>query len=135
MTLSDRAAAAGPYVQQLLDNSDVQASAQQAARAAQAAYKRARGKDTAELAKDKKFRGQVSEATAALGRLWGASTEPPPKPRSRRPALLLVILILVGGAVALTNESARARIQELIGHNTHAESTPGPAPDPSESNV
>ena len=89
MALSDRVTAARPYVQQPLDNSDVQASARQAARAAQAAYKRARSKDTTQLVKDKKFRGQVSEATAALGRLWGASTEPPAKPRRRWPRLPL----------------------------------------------
>jgi hypothetical protein len=123
MTLSDRAAAAAPYARQLLDNRDVQASARQAAQATRAAYQRARGKDTAQIVKDKKFRQRVSEAAGALGRLWGATSEPPPKPKRRWPRLLIAILIGVAATVASTNESVRTRVRKLIGQNAQTEST------------
>lgn len=129
MTLSDRAAGAAPYVRQLLNNQDVQESARQAVQAIRAAYDRARGKDTAEIVKDKKFQRRVSEATSALGRLWGATTEPP-KPKRRWPRVLIAIALVGIAAFAVGNESVRNRFQELIDRGDGESSTPDPQSPP-----
>ncbi len=124
MALSDRAATAASYAAQLLDNSDVQASARQAAQASRAAYKRARGKQPAEIVTDTTFRRRVTEATAAVGRLWGAAAEPAPSPPRRWPRVLFVILLGVGMIVAVTNEGLRTRCLALIGQNQASETPP-----------
>ena len=67
MALSDRAAAIGPYAQQLLDNDDVQDAARQAADATRAAYQRARGQNARKAVQDRKLRHRVTAAVAAMG--------------------------------------------------------------------
>ena len=67
MAVSDRAAAIGPYAQQLLDNNDVRATARQAADATRAAYQRARGQNARKAVQDRKLRRRVTAAVAAVG--------------------------------------------------------------------
>jgi hypothetical protein len=126
MTVSDRAAAAGTYAQQLLDNQDVQATAREAADAARAAYQRARGQDPRKAVQDRKLRRRVTNAVTAAGEFLGAVSETPPKPRSRWPRRLALLAIIGAGVWLISNESVRARVQGLVGQ-TGSDDQPGPS--------
>lgn len=62
MTLSDRAAAAAPYAQQLLYDRDVQAALRRVFGATRGAYARGRGRSASQAVKDKKLRRQLQQA-------------------------------------------------------------------------
>lgn len=123
MALSDRAAALGPYAQQLLDNQDVQAKARQAANATRAAYQRARGQDAREAVKDRKLRRRVTGAVAAVGELLGVVSESAPKPKSRWPWLLAVLAVVITAGWLVSNQDLRARVQGLWGSKTPDDET------------
>ncbi len=115
MALSDRAAAVGPYAQQLLTNQDVQAKARQAADSTRAAYRRARGQDVREAVQDRKLRRRVTAAVAATGKLFGAVSESAPEQKSPWPRRMALLAAVATGAWLLSNQAARARIQGLVG--------------------
>lgn len=124
MAVSDRTAAAVPYVQQLLSNRAAQASARQAAQATQAAYRRARGKDAEEIIQDKKLRRQVNKAAAAISGLWKEVEESTPrqKPRWRWPAIAFGLA--VGAGLLVTIGPGKAWRNELFGGNEPDSETP-----------
>ncbi len=122
MALNDRAAAIAPYAEQLLHDSDVQASARDAAQATWAAYQRARGKDAQAVMHDRKFRRQVNKAAGAISGLWGEVQEPPP--RRRWGPRVLLIALLAGLLFAIVNETVRDRLRSLLtGTSKSSEST------------
>jgi hypothetical protein len=124
MALMERATAIAPYAQQLLYNSDVQASARQAAQATRAAYRRARGKEAEEIIRDKKFRRRTSEAAAAISGLWKEVEESTPKQKSRWRWPAIALGLAVGGAVLITIGPGRAWLSELLGGNEPDLETP-----------
>jgi hypothetical protein len=128
MAVRNRTAAAVPYVQQLLSNRDVQASARQGAQAARAAYRRARGKDAAEVIQDRKFRRQVNKAAAAISGLWKEVEESTPKqkPRWRWPAIALGLA--VGAVLLMTIGPGKAWLNKLFGGNEPDLETAPPDP-------
>lgn len=132
MALSERAAAIAPYAEQLIYNSDVQASARDAAQAARAAYRRARGRDAQEVIQDKKFRRQVDKAASAISGLWGEVQEPQPKRRWGR--WVLVLLLLSGLVAVIANQSSRDRLQGLVSRGGETSQTTSEA-SPSASEV
>ncbi len=123
MALNDRAAAMKPYAQQLLDNQDVQAKARQAADAVRAAYQRARGQDAREAVQDRNLRRRVTGAVAAVGELFGAVSESSPQQRSPWPRRILVLTGVAAGAWVISNQEARARIQERVGRKRPDDNT------------
>lgn len=124
MGLTDRAAALGPYAQQLLENQDVQAKARRAADATQAAYRRARGQDARAAVKDRKLRRRVTAAVAAVGELFGAVSDSAPERKSRRPWLALAVLtVVITGAWLVSNQDHRARVQHLWGSESPDDET------------
>jgi hypothetical protein len=114
MALTDRTAALAPYAQQLLYNRDLQASAQEATQAVRAAYRRARGKDAPDIARDKKVRRQVDKAVAAIGSFLAELQKPPPKAKPRRAPRLVALALLAAMAVVIANENLRARLLGLL---------------------
>jgi hypothetical protein len=123
MAVSDRAAAVGTYAQQLLNNQDVQTSARQAADNARAAYQRARGQDPRKAVQDRKLRRRVTNAVTAVGEFLGAVGETPPKPKSPWPRRIALLAIIAAGAALISNQTVRARMQELMGQSPPDEQT------------
>ncbi len=123
MALSDRAAALGPYAQQLLDNQDVQAKARQAANATRAVYQRSRGQDAREAVKDRKLRRRITGMVAAVGELFGVVSEAAPKRKSRWPWLLAVLAVVITAGWLVSNQDLRARVQGLWGGNSPGDET------------
>jgi hypothetical protein len=114
MTAREQAAVLAPYARQLLDDKNVQSAARQAAQATGDIYRRARGKDVAEVVQDKKLRRRVADATESVGELWLAITEPPRKPTHRLRSAFLVLLT-AGVAAVLFNRQLRGRLLETVG--------------------
>lgn len=114
MAVRDRTAAIAPYVQQLLSNSDAQASARQAAQATRAAYRRARGKNAEEIIQDQKIRRQVNKAATAISGLW-REVEPPRKQTSSRRWVAILLGLAVGGALVMTIGPGKAWLNKLFG--------------------
>jgi hypothetical protein len=123
MAVSDRAAAAGTYAQQLLDNQDVLASARQAADATRAAYQRARGQDPREAVQDRKLRRRVTDAVTAAGEFLGAVSETPAKPKSPWPRRIALVAIIGAGAWLISNQAVRARVQRWVGQGSSDDQT------------
>jgi hypothetical protein len=125
MAVKDRTVALAPYVQQLLYNSDVQASARQAAQATGAAYRRARGKHAEEIIQDKKLRRQVNKAASAISGIWKDVEESRPTQKSRWRWPAITLGLAVGGALLVTIGNGRARLSELLGaHKPSSETAP-----------
>jgi hypothetical protein len=120
MAVSDRVAAIGPYAQQLLDNNEVRAAAREAADATRAAYQRARGQDARKAVKDRKLRRRVTAAVAAVDEFVGAVSESSPKQKSPWPRRIALLAAVAAGAWLISNETVRARIQELLGRQRSA---------------
>jgi hypothetical protein len=123
MALRQRATAIAPYAQQLLYNSDVQASVRESAQATRAAYRRARGKDVKEIIQDKKVRRQINKAAAAISGLRKEVEESTPGRKSRWqwPAIALG---LVGGALLITIGPGKAWLSKQLGGNEPDFETP-----------
>jgi hypothetical protein len=127
MAVKDRTAAVVPYVQQLLSNRDVQASARQAAQATRAAYRRAREKDAQKIIQDKKFRRQVNKAAAAISGLWKEVEESTPKQTSRWRWPAIALGLALGAVLLITIGPGKAWLSKLFGGNEPDETSP---PDP-----
>ncbi len=119
-----QAASIAPYARQLLDDDDVRSAARQAAQATGAAYRRARGQDVSDAVKDETLRRRIGQATQSMGKLWIASTEPPPKPK-RRIGSAVVLVLTAAVVAALLNEQVRVRLLAAVnGKQPAPDSTP-----------
>jgi hypothetical protein len=132
MAVSERAAAVGTYAQQLLNNQDVQASARQAVDTIRAAYQRARGQDPRKAVQDRKLRRRVTDAVTAAGTFLGAVSETPPKPKSPWPRRIAPLAIVSAAAWLISNKTASASVQGLMGQTpTDDQTEPASADQPS----
>lgn len=114
MSVNDRAAAAAPYVERLLYDSEVQAALRRAAAAGRETYERARGKSPGKAVQDKRLRRRAQQTATATWQVWTALTAPPPR-RSRWGRRLLLTAAAGGGVFLAVNTDARAALLKLIG--------------------
>ena len=136
MAVSDRAAVAGGYARQLLENQDVQATARQAADATKAAYQRARGQDPRKAVQDRKLRRRVTTAVAAMGEFLGAISRTEPEPKSPWPRRIVLLALIGTTAWLISNENVRARVRGLTGQAGSDEQTdPSTASEPPASPI
>ncbi len=114
MAVTDRAAAFAPYMQQLLDDRQVQGALRRAAGATTGVLDRARGKSARQAVQDPTLRSRLRQAVGAALEAWSAIDQPEPK-RKPRWALTLVVLAVagVGGFMAINTE-ARKKILGLL---------------------
>jgi ferric-dicitrate binding protein FerR (iron transport regulator) len=112
MSVSDRAKAVAPYLQQVLYDRELQAVGRRAATAGRDAYQRARGKSPSEAVNDKKLWRRAQQAAAAAVQLLTAIGTSPKRRRPRR--LRRIALVTVGAAAAYLAFNAQAR-QTIIG--------------------
>lgn len=115
MALSDRAAAAAPYAQQLLYDKEVQAALRRAVGATRGAYARGRGKSARQAATDKKLRRKVQQALAAVGELWSTIGEPAPRSKSRWRARAAALALGGAGVFLALNAEAREKLLGMVG--------------------
>jgi hypothetical protein len=115
MALSDRAAAAGPYAQQLLDDRDVQDALRRAFGATRRVYARGRGRSAGQAVRDKKFRGQLQQAVAAVAQALSVLSKPTPRRKSRFRGKLVAAAVVSAGGFFLLNADARERVSDLLG--------------------
>jgi hypothetical protein len=114
MALSDKAAAAAPYVDRLLDDAEVQAAVRRAAAAGRETFNRARGKSPDELVRDKRLRRRAQQAATATWEVWTAVSAPPPRRSPWRRRLVLVAVAGAGLFLAV-NDDARGTALDLLG--------------------
>ncbi len=124
MALSDRAALAVPYAQQLLFDKEVQAALRQAASATRDAYARGRGKSARQAAKDKRLRRKVQQALAAVGELWSAIGAPKPRRKPRRRRQLATLVVSGAGVFLAANPQARTKLLERLGKSEAKNTNP-----------
>ncbi len=117
MSVSDRAAAAAPYLQRVLDDPEVQDALRQATSAGRDTYRRARGKSPGEAVKDKRLRRRAQRAATASWQLVAAidaaQTRRPPR-RGRRVVFVLAVLAGTYGAYLVSNADGREVLRGLI---------------------
>jgi hypothetical protein len=112
MSVSDRATAVAPYLQQVLNDREVQAVGRRAATAGREAYLRARGKSPKEAVEDKKLWRRARESATAAVQLWTAIDAAQQRRRPRR--LRWIALAAIGAAAAFVAFNAQAR-QTIVG--------------------
>jgi hypothetical protein len=125
MSVSDRATAVAPYLQQLLDDREVQAVARRAVASGRDAYRRARGKSPGEAVKDKQLRRRAQEAAVAALQLWTAIGAAPQRRRPRRLRRIALVAIGAVGVYVAVDTQARETVLGLIRNNA-----PTPASTP-----
>ncbi len=125
MSVSDRATAVAPYLQQLLYDREVQAVGRRAASAGREAYQRARGKSPEEAVKDKKLWRRAQQAATEALHLWTAIEAAPKRRRPRR--LRWIALVGIGAGVAYVAFNAQAR-QTILGLITNHGAQPANPP-------
>jgi hypothetical protein len=108
-----------PYVEELFDDSDVQAQLSRAGRNLKAARSRAgSAKNKRTAVQDARLRRQLATATHSLIAVAQALDEAPDKRRRkrRRGRLLLLVTLAAGGAVA-ANAGARGWVMQQFGNS------------------
>lgn len=115
MALSDRAAAAAPYAQQLLYDRDVQDALRRAFAATRDVYARGRGRSAGQAANDKKLRRQLQQAGTAVGELWSVLGGPRPRRKSRSRGKMAAVAAVSAGGFLVLNADARDRVLALLG--------------------
>jgi hypothetical protein len=117
MSVSDRAAAAAPYVQRVLDDQEVRDAFRRTASAGRDAYDRARGKSPGKAVKDKRLRRRAQRAAIASWQLVAAidAAQSRPKPRrGRRVMVVLAVLAGTYGAYLASNADGREAVRGFI---------------------
>lgn len=126
MSVSDRAAAAAPYLQAVLDDGEVRDALRRATSAGADTYRRARGKSPRKAVKDERLRRRAEQAAIATWQLIAAidAAQAPRKSRRGRRALL-VLAIVAGafGAYLVSNADARQGLLTLINHDASSQSS------------
>jgi hypothetical protein len=112
MSVSDRATAVAPYLQQVLNDREVQAVGRRAVTAGREAYLRARGKSPKEAVEDKQLWRRVRQAASAVVQLWTAIDAAQQRRRPRR--LRRIALVALGAAATYVAFNAQAR-QTILG--------------------
>jgi hypothetical protein len=129
MSVSDRAAAAAPYLQAVLDDHDVQDALLRATSAGRDTYHRARGKSPGKAVKDKRLRRRAQKAAIASWQLVAAidAAQAPRRPRRGRRRVMCAVAVLAGtfGAYLVSNGDARETLQNLLNPNASSESSNG----------
>jgi hypothetical protein len=130
MSTIDRVA---PYVEQLLDNDNVQANLQRAATRARQAYGGAKGKKNKKKAlTDNRVRQRLTQSVAAardavVALKRGRDEEARKQARRRQRRRALVLALAAGGAVVMSSRDARSRVLGRLG------GVAGSSEDPTES--
>lgn len=117
MSLSDRAAAAAPFLQTALNDSEVQDVLRRAGRAGRGVYLRARGKSPSKALKDKRLRCRAQRAAIASWQLVAAMDAAQTRRRSRRGRrVIFALAVLAGtyGAYLVSNADGREALRGLI---------------------
>jgi nitroreductase len=129
MSVSDRAAAAAPYLQAVLDDDDVRDALRRAMSAGRDTYRRARGKSPSNAVKDKPLRRRAQQAAIASWQLVAAidAAQAPRRPRRGRRRAMFAVAVLAGsyGAYLVSTGDAREALQNLLNHNASSESSNG----------
>jgi hypothetical protein len=126
MSVTDRVAAAGPYLQTALDDREVQDALRRATSAGRETYRRARGKSPGKAVKDKRLRRRAQRAAIASWQLVAAIDAAQTRRRSRRGRrVMFAVAVLAGmyGAYLASNSEAREALQNLINDNASSESS------------
>ena len=124
MSVSDRAAAVGPYLQVLLYDQEVQDALRRATSAGRDAYRRARDKRPGKAVKDKHVRRRAQQAAVAIWQLMAAidAAQRPRRPRrGRRAVTVLAVVAGAYGAYLVSNTDGRDALRNLINHNANAQ--------------
>ena len=128
------ASRATPYIEQLLENSDVQNDLRDGVRNLRAAYERSQ-KRRVKAARDEKLRRQVQAAAtsiAAAGKAIAGAGEKP-KRRGRKLLAFVGVAAVAGGAAIAASEDLR---ESIFGGESEDEQAPEQAPvPPSAENV
>jgi hypothetical protein len=129
MSVSDRAAAAAPYLQAVLDDDDVRDALRRAMSAGRGTYRRARGKSPSNAVKDKRLRRRAQQAAIASWQLVAAidAAQAPRRPRRGRRRAMFAVAVLAGsyGAYLVSTGDAREALQNLLNRNSSSESSKG----------
>ena len=126
MSVTDRVAAAAPYLQTALDDREVQDALRRATSAGHETYRRARGKSPGKAVKDKRLRRRAQRAAIASWQLVAAIDAAQTRRRSRRGRrVMFAVAVLAGmyGAYLASNGEAREALQNLINDNASSESS------------
>jgi hypothetical protein len=126
MSVTDRVAAAGPYLQTALDDREVQDALRRATNAGRETYRRARGKSPGKAVKDKRLRRRAQRAAIASWQLVAAVDAAQTRRRSRRGRRVIFAVAVLGGlygAYLASNSEAREALQNLINDNASSESS------------
>lgn len=124
MSVNDRAGAAAPYLQVVLDDPEVQDALRRAVGAGRETYRRARGKSPGKAVKDKRVRRRAQQAAVATWQLLAAidaAQRPRRRRRGRRAVLVLAVVAGAYGAYLVSNTDGREVLRNLINHNSNAE--------------
>lgn len=122
MSVSDRAAAARPYLQAVLDDREVQAALRRTASTGRETYRRARGKSPGKAVKDKRLRRLAQQAALAGWQLAAAieAAQAPRRPRrARRAVLVLGGLAGAYGVYLVSNADGRETLRDLVNPNSN----------------
>jgi hypothetical protein len=117
MAVSDRAVAAAPYLQALMDDSEVRSALRRTASAGRDTYRRARGKRPGKAVKDKRLRRRAQEAAIASWTLVCAIDAAQARRRPRRGRRALLVLVALAGAYGaylVSNDDGRETLRDLI---------------------
>jgi hypothetical protein len=117
MTLSDRAAAAAPYAQQLLNDRDVQDAIRRAFEATRGVYAGGRGKRAGQAVNDKKLRRQLQQAVTAVGELASALSAPKPQRKPSRRGKVAALAAVSAAAFFVLNADARELVLARLAGN------------------
>lgn len=104
-----------PYVDRVMNDSDLQDRIRQTVKTGGKTAKRARSKGAKRGAGDAKLRNQAIATIATANGVLNAIQEPPKKPKKRWLRRLLLLAVLAGGAYLATDESARNKVLDAVG--------------------
>jgi ferric-dicitrate binding protein FerR (iron transport regulator) len=125
------AARNNPYIQKLVEDSDLREDLRTAFESARKAFNRMNGKGPQKALEDKRVQRDLKEAANSLKSAADALREKPKRKKRRRGGLLVVGLVGAGLALALS-ESLRSKVLDaLFGSEEEFEYTSSTTPSPS----
>lgn len=121
MSVTDRMAAAGPYLQTALDDPEVQDALRRTVRAGRDTYRRARGKSPGKAVKDKRLRRRAQRAAVASWQLLAAVDAAQSRHKRRRGRRVVLVLAVVAGtygAYLVSSPDGREALRGFIASTT-----------------